>query len=1007
MFADEPIPADPEYAASIAHLASANGHVDVLQWLQERGHADAVRSADALLLAAANGRLGVVRYLYERVYDLGSHGHAAIRAAVLKNHTEVVRYLHEQGCDLAACGDVAARLPLKPGNQPTIEYLASQGICPQGPQLLKLIAAIRGGSARATGRQFRNIDTAPNAAMLLGVAAEVGKAEIVRLLHANGCDIRAEEDLALRVAAACGHVDLVRELHQKGADLHACDGEALRWAAENGHLPTVRYLVEQGADMSKLGSETAALIQLNGDTHVFNYLTDCGYDSISHERPTIEAMREELYAARPVYRPSKLWEHFNNVNMEQLRLGGLEAFKRTINQNYFNFVPYSLLDPQLLRLIKWWITHPTLTPFRIKAVDPDIDPHTGGLYPMQRRIFRLNQRRPLLSYFARKMQLDLYGWLVSLLWDYVRSHDRLGLLNRVHEPGLGKPIESYIDGRLVSQDLAHSVLECTSVLGEIDSTPGGGVLRIAEVGAGYGRLGYVLLHATACRYFVFDIPPGLFVSQWYLSQLFPERKIFRFRHFERFEDIAAELDQCDVAFFAANQIELIPERYFDVTINISSLHELRPDQIDNMLDQIYRVTRSYVYLKQYKEYINPYDGLRILEDSYKLASGWRHTYYRDDPVDARFFETLIQSPTAPSQAAGAVTLPPPAPALRRRTVSVLLATYNHAEYLATSLAGICGQNRPADEIIIVDDGSTDGTLDLLQDYATKHGNIRILANGRNRGQHYSIQRALLAATGDYVVWASADDLLLPEFLERSCGELERHPEAGLCFSRLAVFVDGETGIRTYTGQSHGAAFEYGTAARHFVPAELARILRKHYLWMSGNTVVARRAALLEQGGFQRALRWHADWFAYYAIALRYGACVIPETLALMRERRATYSATGIRNRAEQDRVLRAILDAFTSLKYADIGRVLQRSPSLLSPFGRQVVLSSLKSPRYWLMAARLFAWHGARFGAMKYGRMRYRCSSAVHRCARHARHARGGMSRWSGLARRAWSRLRR
>src|SRR5262249_31817003 len=137
-----------------------------------------------------------------------------------------------------------------------------------------------------------------------------------------------------------------------------------------------------------------------------------------------------------------------------------------------------------------------------------------------------------------------------------------------------------------------------------------------------------------------------------LSELFPRKRIFRFRHFERFDDIADELEQADIAFFTANQIELLPDGFFDLSINISSLHELRPEQIENMLGQIYRVTQRYVYLKQYKEYINPYDGLRILEESYKVAPGWERRYYRSDRVDPRFFETLIHrtaSPTAGAQ----------------------------------------------------------------------------------------------------------------------------------------------------------------------------------------------------------------------------------------------------------------------------------------------------------------------------------------------------------------------
>jgi glycosyltransferase involved in cell wall biosynthesis len=280
------------------------------------------------------------------------------------------------------------------------------------------------------------------------------------------------------------------------------------------------------------------------------------------------------------------------------------------------------------------------------------------------------------------------------------------------------------------------------------------------------------------------------------------------------------------------------------------------------------------------------------------------------------------------------------------TVSVLLANYNHARYLHTSLSGIFGQRHPANEVIVVDDGSSDESVAILESYARQQPTLRLFVNDTNRGQHYSIQRALAAASGDYVVWASSDDLLLPRFLERSLDVLKQHPKAGVCFSRLAVFVDGTTEHRVYDA-THAAPFNYGKEPSFLSPARLVEILRKHYLWMSGNTVLARRDALEEIGGFEGELRWHADWFAYYVIALRHGACMIPETLAMMRERTGTYSATGVQNRNTQRRVLTALMDAIKSDKYKDLLPVFRRCPSLFSPFGMNMARATVSAPRHY------------------------------------------------------------
>jgi putative sugar O-methyltransferase len=73
---------------------------------------------------------------------------------------------------------------------------------------------------------------------------------------------------------------------------------------------------------------------------------------------------------------------------------------------------------------------------------------------------------------------------------------------------------------------------------------------LAELGAGYGRLGYVMLKTAQCQYFVFDIPPALYLSQWYLTTLFPKRRAFRFRRFDTFETPSRErFDLINPGFF--------------------------------------------------------------------------------------------------------------------------------------------------------------------------------------------------------------------------------------------------------------------------------------------------------------------------------------------------------------------------------------------------------------------------------------------------------------------------
>ena len=76
------------------------------------------------------------------------------------------------------------------------------------------------------------------------------------------------------------------------------------------------------------------------------------------------------------------------------------------------------------------------------------------------------------------------------------------------------------------------------------------------------------------------------------------------------------------------------------------------------------------------------------------------------------------------------------------TVSVLLCNYNDARYLPHSLSAICTQTRLPEEVIVLDDGSTDNSLEIIESFAERHPFVRVLKNETNRGLLYSINRAL-------------------------------------------------------------------------------------------------------------------------------------------------------------------------------------------------------------------------------------------------------------------------
>jgi glycosyltransferase involved in cell wall biosynthesis len=114
------------------------------------------------------------------------------------------------------------------------------------------------------------------------------------------------------------------------------------------------------------------------------------------------------------------------------------------------------------------------------------------------------------------------------------------------------------------------------------------------------------------------------------------------------------------------------------------------------------------------------------------------------------------------------------------TLSVIVPNFNHAGFVSQALAAILGQSRVPDEIIVLDDASTDNSVEVIQGFIRKDPRIRLVQNPINKGVIATVNAGFEMASGTYVHSAAADDLVLPGFYEESMALLTRHPQAGFC-----------------------------------------------------------------------------------------------------------------------------------------------------------------------------------------------------------------------------------
>jgi len=112
-------------------------------------------------------------------------------------------------------------------------------------------------------------------------------------------------------------------------------------------------------------------------------------------------------------------------------------------------------------------------------------------------------------------------------------------------------------------------------------------------------------------------------------------------------------------------------------------------------------------------------------------------------------------------------------------VSIGMPVYNGAKYIRRAIDSLLGQDYENIELIISDNASNDGTLDICEDYALIDQRIRIYKHSHNVGGNKNFQTVANHAKGEYFMWAADDDYWKPEFISALVNELNLYPEAGV------------------------------------------------------------------------------------------------------------------------------------------------------------------------------------------------------------------------------------
>ncbi len=231
---------------------------------------------------------------------------------------------------------------------------------------------------------------------------------------------------------------------------------------------------------------------------------------------------------------------------------------------------------------------------------------------------------------------------------------------------------------------------------------------------------------------------------------------------------------------------------------------------------------------------------------------------------------------------------------QHRLVSVVIPTYNRADLVCESLDSVLSQDYPNFEMIVVDDGSTDDTREVIR---ARFGDTVRYIHQHNAGPAAARNTGIRAARGEYIAFQDDDDLWLPGKLARQVEALERRPDHGFCYGQaLAADPDGNS-----TGRTYGAS-DKGKTGDNF-----AVMVRHHAIL--GPSLVIRRKCLATVGLFDESFLTAEDTELFLRLTLEWPGVYVHDPLVLVREH------AGRKTSAElpDGRVLRAVRRAYEKL----------------------------------------------------------------------------------------------
>ena len=202
-------------------------------------------------------------------------------------------------------------------------------------------------------------------------------------------------------------------------------------------------------------------------------------------------------------------------------------------------------------------------------------------------------------------------------------------------------------------------------------------------------------------------------------------------------------------------------------------------------------------------------------------------------------------------------------------VSIVIPTYNRSSFLLQAVESILSQTWKNVEIVIVDDGSTDDTREVLAPYM---GRIRYIYQSNSGRPSCPRNVGIRNAAGKYIAFLDSDDIMDPRKIEMQVRFLEKNPEVGMVFTDFSTFAHGRAVSQSFTSSGHTPFVQLPKTQvgpnQYILSAEACDCLTLDNP-IGTPSVVARKEVFARIGTFDESLRWSDDIDMWFRIAEKF------------------------------------------------------------------------------------------------------------------------------------------